>query len=98
MVIDKLLEVVWTYTAKNQLKTIYNYYKEKSVQGANNIKNEILNATKNIRFSEQYQNDEIEPEYRRIIVRDYKILYLVEDEVIYISKIFSTKRDFTQQL
>lgn len=95
---DKLLEVVWTYTAKNQLKTIYNYYKEKSVQGANNIKNEILNATKNIRFSEQYQNDEIEPEYRRIIVRDYKILYLVEDEVIYISKIFSTKRDFTQQL
>lgn len=95
---DKLLKVVWTYTAKNQLKTIYNYYKEKSVQGANNIKNEILNATKNIRFSEQYQNDEIEPEYRRIIVRDYKILYLVEDEVIYISKIFSTKRDFTQQL
>lgn len=95
---DKLLKVVWTYTAKNQLRTIYNYYKEKSVQGANNIKNEILNATKNIRFSEQYQNDEIEPEYRRIIVRDYKILYLVEDEVIYISKIFSTKRDFTQQL
>ncbi|PBI94439.1 Plasmid stabilization system protein [Flavobacterium sp. ACN2] len=94
---DKLLKVVWTYTAKNQLKTIYNYYKEKSVQGANNIKNEILNATKNIRFSEQYQKDEIEPEYRRIIVRDYKILYLVEEEVIYISKIFSTKRDFTQQ-
>ncbi|WP_427875779.1 type II toxin-antitoxin system RelE/ParE family toxin [Flavobacterium sp. MMS24-S5] len=77
---------------------MYNYYKEKSVQGANNIKNEILNATKNIRFSEQYQNDEIEPECRRIIVSDYKILYLVEDEVIYISKIFSTKRDFTQQL
>jgi len=94
---DKLLKVVWTYTAKNQLKTIYNYYKEKSVQGANNIKNEILNATKIIRFSEQYQKDEIEPEYRRIIVRDYKILYLVEEEVIYISKIFSTKRDFTQQ-
>lgn len=28
---------VWTNTA-DQLKTIYNYYKEKSVQGANNVK------------------------------------------------------------
>lgn len=95
---EKLLKVVWTNTAKNQLKIIYNYYKEKSVQGADSIKSEILNATKNIRFSEQYQKDEIEPEFRRIIVRHYKILYLAEDEVIYISKIFSTKRDFIQQL
>lgn len=95
---ENFLKVVWTHTAKDQLKTIFNYYKEKSVQGANNIKNEILNAAKNIRFSEQYQKDEIEPEYRRIIVRDYKILYLIEGEVIYISKIFSTKRNFTKQL
>ncbi|KAF2507243.1 type II toxin-antitoxin system RelE/ParE family toxin [Flavobacterium zhairuonense] len=77
---------------------IYNYYKEKSFQGANNIKNEILDATKKIHFSEQYQKDEIEPEYRRIIVRDYKILYFEENDVIYISKIFSTKRDFIKQL
>lgn len=92
------LKVVWTNNAKDQLKAIFNYYKEKSVQGANNIKNEILNVTKDIRFSEQYQKDEIEQEFRRIIVRDYKILYLVKDEIIYISKIFSTKRDFTKQL
>ncbi len=92
------LKVVWTNNAKDQLKAIFNYYKEKSVQGANNIKNEILNATKDIRFSEQYQKDEIEQEFRRIIVRDYKILYLVKDEIIYISKIFSTKRNFTKQL
>ncbi|AXB57447.1 type II toxin-antitoxin system RelE/ParE family toxin [Flavobacterium fluviale] len=95
---EKFIKVVWTYTAKNQLQTIFNYYKEKSIQGANNIKNEILNSTKNIHFIDQYQKDEIESQYRRIIVRDYKILYFVEDEVIYISKIFSTKRNFTKQL
>ncbi|RED26760.1 plasmid stabilization system protein ParE [Flavobacterium cutihirudinis] len=95
---DKSLKVVWTNTAKNELKTIFSYYKEKSLQGANNLKNEILKVTKEIHFSEQYQSDEIEPEYRRIIVRDYKILYLVKDEILYISKIFSTKRDFTKQL
>lgn len=95
---EKFIKVVWTYTAKNQLQTIFNYYKEKSIQGANNIKNEILNSTKNIHFIDQYQKDEIESQYRRIIVRDYKILYFVEDEVIYISKIFSTKRNLTKQL
>jgi len=95
---EKFLKVVWTTTAKNQLRTIFDYYKEKSVQAASNIKNEILDSTKNVSFSEQYQKDEIEPKYRRIIVRDYKILYLVEGEIIYISKIFSTKRNFTQQI
>lgn len=95
---EKFIKVVWTYTAKNQLQKIFNYYKEKSIQGANNIKNEILNSTKNIHFIDQYQKDEIESQYRRIIVRDYKILYFVEDEVIYISKIFSTKRNLTKQL
>ena len=95
---EKFLKVVWTHTAEDQLRTIFNYYKEKSVQGANNIKSEILNTTKAIRFSEQFQKDEIEPEYRRIIVKDYKILYLVESEVIYISKIFSTKRNSSKQL
>ncbi|RUT71402.1 type II toxin-antitoxin system RelE/ParE family toxin [Flavobacterium cupreum] len=35
-------KVVWTNTARNQLKSIYNYYKEKSIQGANNVKNDIL--------------------------------------------------------
>ncbi|MCD0464858.1 type II toxin-antitoxin system RelE/ParE family toxin [Flavobacterium sp. ENC] len=86
-------KVVWTNTARNQLKSIYNYYKEKSIQGANNVKNDILASTKKIHFVEQYQKDEIEPEYRRIIVRDYKILYKEENRVVYIARIFSTKRD-----
>lgn len=30
--------VIWTNEAKNQLKTIFNFYKEKSTQGANNVK------------------------------------------------------------
>ena len=33
----------------------------KSIQGATNIKNEILKTTKEIHFAEQYQKDEIEP-------------------------------------
>ena len=52
---SKIRKVVWTNTAKDQLKTIYNYYKEKSLQGAINLKNDVLSSTKGIRFVEQYQ-------------------------------------------
>lgn len=90
--------IIWTNIAKDQLKTIFNYYKEKSVQGADNVKKDILNATRNLHFSTQYQKDEIESEYRRIIVRDYKILYKEIDEIIYVIKIISLKRNINAQL
>ncbi|MEZ0131278.1 type II toxin-antitoxin system RelE/ParE family toxin [Flavobacterium sp. LBUM151] len=95
---SEVKNVVWTNEAKNQLKTIFNFYKEKSVQGANNLKDDILKTTKNIRFSEQYQKDEIESEYRRIVVRDYKILYREENGVVYIVRVFSNKRDPISQI
>jgi plasmid stabilization system protein ParE len=91
------LKIIWTNTAKMQLKAIYEYYKIKSIQGAKTIKDEMLNTTKSIRFAEQYQRDEIEPEYRKIIVRDYKILYLVEDNMVYIARIFNTKQNPDKQ-
>lgn len=49
----KIKSVVWINTAKNQLKK-NNYYKEKSVQRANTVKNDILDAVKKIYFSEQF--------------------------------------------
>lgn len=57
-----------------------------------------MNTAKKINFSEQFQKDEIEPEYRRIIVRDFKLLYKVENEIVFIVKIFSLKRDSGAQL
>lgn len=95
---SEIKKVVWTNGAKNQLKTIFNFYKEKSLQGANNVKEDILKATKSIYFSEQYEKDEIEPECRKIVVRDYKILYKEEDNIIYIVRVFSNKRDPHSQI
>ncbi len=42
-------------------------------------------------FSEKYQQDEIFSEYRRIIIRDYKILYKEKVGVVYILNIVCTK-------
>lgn len=48
------LKKVWTNTAKAQLKAIYKNYKVKSLQGAKTIKDEMLQATKELHFAEQY--------------------------------------------
>lgn len=86
------LRIIWADDAKKALKTIHAYYKKKSVQGANNVKRDLLEAPKTIHFSKQYQIDEVNPEYRRIIVRDYKILYIEKNKEIRVMDIISTKQ------
>jgi hypothetical protein len=57
----------------------------------------MLRATKELQFAEQYQQDEIEPEFRRIIVRHYKLLYIEENGVVFIARIFDTRQDPNKQ-
>ncbi len=91
-------KIIWTNIAKEQLKTIFYYYSEKSTQGATNIKNKILKITKEIYFAEQYQKDNIEPEFRKIIVQHYKILYKEYQGIIFIARIFDTRQDPNKQI
>ena len=51
----------------------------------------LLKAPKTIHYSGQYQVDDINPNYRRIVVRDYKVLYKEEGSVIQILDIVCTK-------
>jgi len=85
-------KIIWSNEAKNTLKEIYNYYKDKSSQGAKNVLADLLNAPKKIVFANQYQEDEINPKYRRIIVRHYKVLYQETDEKVEIINIVSTRQ------
>lgn len=66
------LKIIWTKQARTAVKNIYNFYKEKSLQGAKNVKSDLLQSPKAIRYSKQYQLDDINPNYRRIIVREYQ--------------------------
>lgn len=91
------LKKVWTVKAKAQLKAIYENYKLKSLQTAKAVKDEILKATRDLHFAEQYQKDELEPDFRRIVVRHYKILYLEEDGIVFIARIFDTRQNPKKQ-
>lgn len=86
------LKIIWTKQARSSVKSIYNFYKKKSLQGAKNVKSDILNSPKAMRFSKQYQLDEINPNYRRIVIRDYKVLYKVRGSAIQIMDVICTKQ------
>lgn len=64
-------------------KEIYDFVVGRSKKAAEIIKNDILNKTREIIFINQYQQDEFEPSFRRIIVRDYKILYFLIENTFY---------------
>ena len=87
------LKVIWSNRAKEQLKQIYNYYKSISPRVAKKLKDEILNNVKDLVFAEQYQKDEIQPEFRRIIVKNYKLIYTIDENTIWILMIFDSRKD-----
>ncbi len=86
------LKIIWTRQAKEALKRIYDYYKEKSLQGAKNVRSELLHSPKTIHFAKQYQVDDINPKYRRIVVRDFKVLYKEHNNTILVLDIISTRQ------
>ena len=89
------IKIYWDNQAKADLKLIYEFIKLKSLQGARNVINDIVSQSKNIHFTEQYQVDEIlgEP-YRRMIVRDYKIIYKIQSKTeIRILQIFDCRQN-----
>ena len=87
------LKVICSNRAKEQLKQIYNYYKSISPRVAKKLKDEILNNVKDLVFAEQYQKDEIQPEFRRIIVKNYKLIYTIDENTIWILMIFDSRKD-----
>lgn len=91
---QKPIRILWDNQAKADLKLIFDFLQLKSPQGAKKVINDIVNQSKNIHFASQYQVDEFlgEP-YRRMIVRDYKIIYKIHSETeIRILQIFDTRQ------
>jgi plasmid stabilization system protein ParE len=72
-----MYKILWSDEAKADLIGIFNFIKNKSIQGAKNVISDIRNAPKSIYFSEQYSIEEYFPLCRKIVVRNYKLIYTV---------------------
>ena len=85
--------VLWSAEAENDIDAIYEYYFEKSPLAASRIVNDIIDSTEGLVFAKQYQMDEYAVGIRRIIVRHYKVLYIVQNETTYIVRIFDSRQN-----
>ena len=92
------MNIVWTKPAKKDLRKIFNYFKKKvSLNLANKIVNSILAntsilRTQNIGVKEQLLIH-LEQEHRFIIDGNYKIIYIIKDNTVYITHVFDTQQN-----
>ena len=84
------MNIIWTNPAKKDLRKIFNYFKKKvSLNLANKIVNSILAntsilKTQNIGIKEQLLIH-LEQEHRFIIDGNYKIIYIIQNNNVYIT-------------
>ncbi len=88
---EKVIKIEWTDTAKTALKSVFDFHVVNSEKSAHNIVDKIVKTADAIVFSKQYQLDDINPNYRRMISGHYKILYKENGNIISIMNIVSTK-------
>lgn len=88
---NKITKVVWTRQARESLNTILDYRYMEIPSARKIVRKDIIDASKQIVFLKQYQKDDIFPEYRRIVVRDYKVLYNEINGIVYILNVVCTR-------
>ena len=86
--------IFWTKNAELDLKDIYLSLEQNfSLAVASKVTDEIFESVNSITFPDQFQIDEYRIDCRRIITRNYKILYHFHNNTIYVVRIFNTFQD-----
>ncbi|MCB9201991.1 MAG: type II toxin-antitoxin system RelE/ParE family toxin [Flavobacteriales bacterium] len=87
--------IIWDILAKEDLKSIFDFNKTNfSEIFASQTLDEIVQKVESVQFLKQFQEDDIlgQP-YRRIIVKNYKIIYTVKGNTIQILQIFDVRQN-----
>jgi plasmid stabilization system protein ParE len=93
------MKVFWTKFALDSLKDIFTYYKDNAnIKIANNIKNSILQSTRQLEFQPQSGAVEtfllhLNEEYRFIIRGNYKVIYKIQHKKLFITDVFDTRQN-----
>ena len=93
------IKVFWTQRALNDLEDIFEYYKyNASLKVARKLVKEIVKSTIVIQHSpkigkiEELLIDRI-IEYRFLIVKNYKVIYWIEDNYVKVATVFDTRQN-----
>lgn len=89
----QIKKVVWTRQAREALNEILDYRYRGFPKARKIVREDIIGHSKGIVFGKQYQKDEYFPQYRKITVRDYRILYREDDNIVYIMNVVCSKAE-----
>ena len=90
------LEIIWSPESEKDLKLIYCLYSDKNETYANQVIFEIIHQTEKIIFPNQFQADEILGlPFRRFFVKNWRIIYQVNQNQILIYRIFDVRKERT---
>jgi len=93
------MNIIWTYSAREEMKFIYEHYKDvASIHVAKKIKE---NITKRIEILENFplagQEEDtlkiLKQNHRYLVQSNYKIIYKIVEEAIYITDVFDTRQN-----
>lgn len=93
------MKIIWTNFAKQELKQIHDYYKNKaSDKVAKKIVREIKSSVEIL--NEHQLAGQVEEylvalnlSHRYILSGNYKVIYRIEEDIIYITDVFDTRRN-----
>lgn len=90
-----MYKIKWSNEAKSDVKNIYDFVKLKSVEAAKNLVTDTRNAPKSVVFENQYSADEYASQCRKIVVKNFKILYVadVQNKIINVIAVFDTREN-----
>jgi plasmid stabilization system protein ParE len=93
-----LYNIVWAGTALQDLDDIYEWISFDSVTAAGKITNALFDTTLRLKTNpllgiEEKKLKHRKQEYRYIIYGNYKVVYRTEEDIIYVIKVFDTRRD-----
>ena len=92
------MKVLWTIFAENQLDRIYDYIQIQNAYAAVEIYNDIVDESAMLAHFPlmgviEPLLSEFSEEYRSLIVRrNYKIVYYIDSEVIYVVAVFDCRQ------
>jgi plasmid stabilization system protein ParE len=93
-------KIVWSSTARNDLKKIYTYYFGKSQIAANTIVSDINLHTKLLSqhpylAAVELLFDDFPKAYRSLVISksNYKVLYYVENDTIHIARVWDCRQN-----
>ena len=91
---DRVKNIHWSDEAKSDLDEIFKFYTEHPPDKASQNLLDLISETEEIVFTEQWQVDEYDSIYRRIIVkRKFRVVYKIIANILLITAVYPTKKN-----